>query len=68
MVFPNPTENMVFVKAADVRTIEVIDPQGNMQRVMEGECEIDLSTMPKGVYFLRIRTDYAIVTKKVWLK
>ena len=53
-VYPNPTTGIVNVDAQEVQKIELFDLGGRMLRSMGQTSSVDLSTLPEGVYYLRI--------------
>ncbi len=76
-LFPNPTNGNVFVNvdlpAAENITIHVFDVMGRNVYVVQkynsygGTIDLDLSNQSNGVYFVEVKTDHGIVTKKLLL-
>jgi hypothetical protein len=77
-LYPNPTNGIVYV-SLDVNymskgSIEIFNSTGskvyakNLHDQTESVNEIDLSNLPKGMYFVKINTDDISETKKVILK
>ena len=67
-LYPNPTSGVVTIKALGMRHVTVYSLLG--QRVYEdevGEDEVvlDLSSLDKGVYLVRVSTDAGTITKRV---
>ena len=77
-VYPNPTGGMINVQCLmiNVQNIEIFDVMG--RKVYEQKAEsrkqkenltvlrsYDLTVFPAGVYFIRITTEYGVVTKKI---
>ncbi len=66
-LFPNPTTGKITVQADGIEKIEVLNLQG--KTVYTGnEMEIDLSYYSKGIYFIKVTTEKAVVVEKVVLK
>ncbi|WP_189342889.1 T9SS type A sorting domain-containing protein, partial [Ulvibacter litoralis] len=70
-VYPNPTQNIVYVaspKAAITNTI-VYDAQGrrvlSVKNVNTTNAQIDLSTLTSALYFVEITTEAGVVTKRI---
>ena len=70
-IYPNPTNGMVFIEF-DVntpkKTIEVIDAIGKTLKTINTELNninIDLSNVPKGLYFIKLITKDRNLTKKL---
>lgn len=60
IVYPNPAENLVFIKGINgsVKTLEILDMAGRItpidyQEISEGY-RLDISSLPSGVYMVRI--------------
>lgn len=69
-VFPNPSSNGVFnYTIADVKAIvtvyNIVGKQISNTEVLKGTHTIDLSNEANGSYFLSIKTDKAVITKKL---
>ena len=63
-VYPNPVKNQLYVKAENLQSVVVYNIVGQM--VMETETSVvDMSDLNQGVYFVRVRADGMIVTKRV---
>lgn len=55
-VYPNPTSGRIKVAADDVTRIDVYNVNGQLVRTTFKESVIDISTLPSGVYTLRVET------------
>lgn len=69
-VFPNPTEDMVFIAAEglDIQQVELISITGKLVLAKEGQINsLSLQGMAKGTYILRITSTQGVVLKKIWL-
>ncbi|WP_462249289.1 T9SS type A sorting domain-containing protein [Ekhidna sp.] len=65
-VFPNPTSDIVRIKAHDSAEIEIRDLAGNSIAILDGPSNFDLSKYEPGVYLFRIKdSDGKVVVKKV---
>lgn len=57
-LYPSPAMDFLFVKADEIRDIEVIDMAGNLQVHQEGGNggiqKMDVSKLPSGIYLLRV--------------
>lgn len=58
-VYPNPTTGTVFF-SENVRSLVVFSLDGRIVKMVQSVNEIDLSTLPKGVYLLRINEEVNI--------
>jgi hypothetical protein len=70
-IFPNPTTGKIRVQAEDIESIEVFDITGKHLTGFENlSClkELDLSTQPKGMYIIKVRTSKGVVVRKVVLE
>lgn len=55
-VYPNPTSGRIKVAADDVTRIDVYNVNGQLVRTTFKESVIDISTLPSGVYMLKVET------------
>lgn len=63
-IYPNPTQDKIFIQALDIDYVEVIDINGII--VYRGvETEIDLGSHSNGIYFIKIKSGNQIIIKKV---
>jgi glutamine cyclotransferase len=72
-VYPNPVDQMIFVKGTAIRAIELIQPTGQVvlrhTLVQPGQAtELDVSQLSSGIYFLRVTTADGVQHQKVLLK
>lgn len=63
-VYPNPTRSTVYVNGFDIDEIELVSINGKSMLVTDNQ-RIDLSTLPKGIYFAKITTKAGICLKKI---
>lgn len=65
-VYPNPASHKVFVKADKLRSVELYDLQGRKLNVkLNSDSSIDISSLPKGVYVIKLNADGKTVSKKL---
>lgn len=67
-IYPNPTENTVTIEADGLRQIRVFNVMGQEVKCMttlENNFTIDLSSQPKGCYFIETTTEYGSSTTKI---
>lgn len=55
-VYPNPTSGRIKVAVDDVTRIDVYNVNGQLVRTTFKESVIDISTLPSGVYMLKVET------------
>ncbi|MFC7443644.1 DUF7619 domain-containing protein [Mesoflavibacter profundi] len=67
-VFPNPTNNNIFIEAikgVEIYTIEVIDISGKELLRLKNVNNCNLLGLTSGIYFLKIQTNKGEVNKKI---
>jgi len=66
-VFPNPTNGLVKIQSErTVESIEVFDMKGNKKlQTFTNESQLDLSSLEKGIYFLKINTGGKPIVKRI---
>ena len=67
-LYPNPTEGQVTIEADGLRQIRVFNVTGQevrYQTVNDNRTTIDLSSEPKGCYFIEIMTNTGCTTTKI---
>lgn len=70
-LYPNPTHSRVTIYAADVRSITLVNSLGQTVRRMVNPTDnptFDVSTLPRGIYFVRVDLPDGVVTKKLVCK
>ena len=68
IVYPNPTNGVLFVSGAKMDEIRLVDMHGRILIQLESnrtEEELDLGDWPAGVYFIQIRSGETTWTSKV---
>lgn len=66
--YPNPTKGQIFVAAPEGSEVYLLDLNGRILRrakVAEGEANLDISSLAKSVYLIRIHTDHNIYTERI---
>ena len=63
-IYPNPANNKIIIDATDVVGVKLIDVLGN-QILSTNQKNIDVSNISNGVYFLNIKTNQGLATKKI---
>ena len=66
-IFPNPTNNFIFINSKEIGFYTIYDLQGKsvLQGKLNVENKIDISVLKKGIYFLKINFPDRNVVKKV---
>ncbi len=67
-IYPNPANNVIYVKGENVNKVEVYNSVGQMLSSVKGSANInvDATSFENGVYFVKvIASDGAVTTKKV---
>ncbi|MDR0438577.1 MAG: M28 family peptidase [Bacteroidales bacterium] len=67
LIYPNPTTGKLNLKTGGrrIKNIEVFDTFGKKVLEQKRQNEIDISTLPNGVYVVQITTENEVVTKKI---
>jgi serine protease AprX len=64
-VYPNPVKNILNIQGIDnMQQIEVISVTGSVMKKQPGAASVDVSDLKRGVYFLKVHTDNAIITTR----
>ena len=72
-IYPNPVKDELRIKSEELRinSVEICDVAGRVVETRliaslhEGTATINVSTLPQGVYLVKIHTDKGVVTQKV---
>ena len=70
LIYPNPTNGKFSVKADDICEIELLNIVGQCVAtydVDDDSYEIDMSGLETGIYFVNVKTENEIITKKIIL-
>jgi len=67
VVFPNPTSGVVkILNVEEIQSVEIYDLKGNKKlQTFSNESQLDLSSLEKGVYFLKINMGGKPVIKRI---
>lgn len=68
IVYPNPSHGVVNIKGGEVNQIEVFDVLGRRVALYGKEQQIDISTLPHGIYTLLLHTHQSVAISKVLLQ
>jgi len=66
-IFPNPAKNSITIKGLQNGHLEIINIQGlNLKtiEIINDEINIDISTIPNGIYTLKVKINDEIITRK----
>ena len=64
-VFPNPANNIFFVRGENITEIEVLNLSGKIIFKNKGTTRIDMSNYKNGIYLARIKTNSGTIIKKL---
>jgi uncharacterized repeat protein (TIGR02543 family) len=67
-IYPNPVKDELLIESADltITKVEILDLSGKtVYRFNNVKNKINVSLLPKGVYFVKLETGKGIVTKKI---
>jgi len=67
LLYPNPTDGLVYIGSNGRLSIEVFDARGQLVLANRGKV-LDLSPQPAGIYFLKVRSSDTIITTRVIIK
>lgn len=63
-IYPNPTRSTIYVNGFDIKTVDVLMLNGKL--VMSANSQhLNLSSLPKGIYLIKLTTDTGIYFKKI---
>jgi len=69
VLYPNPSSEVLYIRTPlEKYTIEIVDVMGKVIQTLETSREINLKNLSEGIYFVRLKTDKGIVTKKLAVK
>ena len=55
IVYPNPTQDVLYIQGIDAQILRIFNMQGNMLQTTEGT-QVSVSHLPTGTYLLQIGT------------
>jgi hypothetical protein len=67
VIYPNPTQSEIFIKSElRIEKVEIYSIVGALLQIERNVSEkISISTLPYGVYFIKVFTEKGIVTSKI---
>ncbi|MFH2142646.1 MAG: T9SS type A sorting domain-containing protein [Bacteroidota bacterium] len=73
LIFPNPTTGKINIITEGIRKIDVTNIQGKLVLSQKSKDKsqntiIDLSTQPKGIYIIKVRTERGVAVEKIVLE
>ncbi len=65
-LYPNPANDKIYIseKTFAVNSIEIFDVNGKSIKSVANDSSIDISNLPNGIYFIRIKTDKGELKEK----
>jgi len=63
-IYPNPIQNILNVEVDNFQSLELINMNGQLI-LSSNNSSVNTSDLEKGVYFLKVKTENSIVTKKI---
>lgn len=64
-VYPNPTFGNINIDGLEISNVKLFDLNGRLLKVYQSASSIDISTLPKGIYILKLMVSANLVTKKI---
>lgn len=64
-VFPNPANDKLFVKANNLKSVEIFNITGEIVAKYSNVNVINISDLAKGSYFVKVLTDSKVITEKI---
>lgn len=65
-IYPNPGSNTVYLEnMSAIRTVIAMDMAGNLFPINIENNELDVSSLPSGIYILQIQSHYKLITHKI---
>jgi hypothetical protein len=64
-VYPNPTLGIINIDGLEISSVKLFDLYGRLLKVYQPTSSIDISTLPTGVYILRLMVNTNLVTTKI---
>jgi plastocyanin len=73
LLYPNPVVNTLYIQSENentVESVELIDISGKLVQSIQygtdfGQRKVDVTSMPNGVYMVRVKSGKAVLTKRV---
>ncbi|MBE0639497.1 MAG: T9SS type A sorting domain-containing protein [Bacteroidales bacterium] len=69
-IYPNPSTGLFNIVTTLIADVKVLDVKGQtiMERQINGNTQLDLSTLSKGIYYLKISNNEALRIEKIMIK
>jgi hypothetical protein len=70
LVYPNPSRGMVSIEGQNIKSVSIMDLSGKTvykKTVAGNKTRLDVSNLPKSVYFIRIEAEKEVRVKKLIL-
>ncbi len=64
MLYPNPTNGIVWVDGVEVSEIQIYNVMGQLLKSYRGIHKINVSDLPRGIYLLHITDCHGVISKK----
>lgn len=67
-IYPNPANNYLTIELQQKSEIEILNPHGQIIMTTnnkDNKATINLENLSNGVYFLRVKTNKEVITKKI---
>ena len=68
IIYPNPTSGMISVEAGEVLLVEVFYTDGRIAQRVFRTSMVDISTLPSGVYYVRVVSEQGVSVDRVMKK
>jgi hypothetical protein len=72
MVYPNPCSDFLFFnssfKSFRILISDILHPEAMMEAVVKNNSPVNLSDLPSGIYFLRVKTDSILFFRKLMIQ
>jgi len=68
-IYPNPASDYLNIELENIQSIEIIDLQGRLQkRIIGNQNKLWIGDIPVGMYFIQVKTEKKILSKKIIIK
>ncbi|MDP2176461.1 MAG: T9SS type A sorting domain-containing protein [Bacteroidota bacterium] len=68
-IYPNPANSFIHIELNGLESVEILDISGRVQKVdvlsNGNACDIDISSLPEGIYFAKIIAEDKVLISKV---
>ena len=65
MLWPNPASQTVHIEGITAAEVQMYNALGQLVKTVRGTNEVDLGTLPNGLYLLEIIGQKGVVTKQI---